>query len=112
MILSKTKYVGLPNYKNGEDLFAVVSGSNLRFSSAVRTRLAGFRSLYIDILPNGDFKLIPTNDVAAYKITKGTNNQLSISATGLCRTIRVPSRTRIPCEILVDGSLLIRAGGA
>lgn len=111
MILNRTKYAGLPLYERGEDLFATVSGNNLKLSTGIRQLLQGTQRVFIDILPSGDFRLVPTSDPSAHKVTCGSGDQLSISAVGLCRTLPIPTRTRIPCVPQDDGSMLFRSGG-
>lgn len=111
MILSKKQYAGCPDYDESKKLFATVSGQNMRFSTHMNAVLGANDYVYIDILSDREFLLIPTNNPSGHKITTYRRNnatQLSISAAGLCRTIPVPKRTRIYCELQKDGSLLFK----
>ena len=110
MILTRTKYTALPKYEPGKDTFATISGNNVRFSKALAPLFGDCQRVYIEPKPAIGFRLIPTDDPSAHKITR-YNKQTGISAVALLREIDLPQHTRIYCTPLADGSLLFKSEG-
>ncbi len=109
MIINKQIYIGKPNKE--EKYFLRLCNPCVLFSAGVRDWIMPHTNVYIDVMENGDFVIIPTSNECGYKITI-CNGQAKISCRGLLRAMPVKMNARIYCKKVEDGKILCMASKA
>jgi hypothetical protein len=107
MKVQKKKYMGIHRSQK-EQFYVYLCRPSIRLNAGVRDWVLPCKYVFLETCENGDFCLIPTENIEGYKVSI-TNGQAKFSCCGLLAEMNVIERVRIPCEKLNDGKILCKA---